>query len=151
MPYRPNQNTPWLTPDQVRSFLRRMGMSDWRAINNVLSGYDFDRQPLYMRHFEEGEALFQYLRNAAYDMPAPRTGNWFCLRGASMDDVAITGGGSGRRRHRFQVLQAFTTIEGVARPQAVNWLWAGGGPGGGTQVFVPPRLLGHIGSPGPDE
>lgn len=145
MPYRPNQGTAWLTPDEVRSFLRASGMSSHKHINEVLTGFDFSNKPLYFRTLEAHELLYQFIRNPSHENGnAARTGNWFCIKGAGQDDVAITGGGSGRMKHAFEVTQAFTTLEGTARPQSWNWTWAGGGAGGGTQIFVPPNLIGHV-------
>jgi hypothetical protein len=151
MPSRPNQATLWLTPDQVRAFLRTNGMSSSDKINQVLDGYDFSSKPLYFRTFEPREILFQFIRGSSLEAGGPRSGNWFCGAGATSDKLAIFGGGSGRRRYKFEVIQQFTALEGVARAQPRNWNWAGGGHGGGTQVFVPPNLVGHIAAHGPDE
>jgi hypothetical protein len=152
MPYRPNQGTPWLTPDEVRSFLRANGARGDKEIISVLDGFDFASKPLYFRTFEVHEILFQYIRNPSVENGnTVRSGNWFCIKGATQDDVAITGGGSGRRRHRFEVAGTFETLEGVAREQSVNWQWAGGGPGGGTQIYVPRSRIGLLRPLGPDE
>lgn len=151
MPYRPNQGTPWLTPDEVRSYLRAAGMSSAKKINEVLDGYDFGCKPLYFEQLDVGQVLYQFIRNASVETGAPRSGNWFCGLGATPQQLAIFGGGSGRRRYKFEVQHPFTALVGEAKAQAQNWSWAGGGRGGGTQVFVPPDLIGHLGSHGPDE
>lgn len=106
MAHRPNDGTRWLNPDEVRSFLRRAGMDSSRKINEVLDGYDFSNKPLYFETLQEGQVLYQFIRNASVETGAPRTGNWG---------------------------------------------WAGGGVGGGTQVFVPPNYIGHLIAHGPDE
>lgn len=152
MSHRPNEGTCWLGPDEVRSFLRSSGISDSRVINCVLDGFDFGSKPLYFRRFEPQEILFQFIREPSQERGGVYAGNWFCLNGATMDSVAIFGGGSGRRRYRYEVTQAFTTLEGVARKiEGHQWGWAGGGDGGGTQIYVPPKFIGHIASHGPDE
>jgi len=152
MSSRPNQGTPWLTPDEVRAFLRSHGGRNDREALTVLDGFDFANKPLYFRAFEPGEAVFQYIRNPALENSnSVRSGNWFCIKGASQSDVAITGGGSGRLRHRFEVVQSFVTLEGTARKQAPNWKWAGGGDGGGTQIYVPTPMIGCLRSQGTDE
>lgn len=151
MPYRPNQGSSWLTPDEVRSYLRAAGMSDSRKINEVLDGYDFANKPLYFERLDEGLTLYQFIRNASLETGAPRSGNWFSGLGATQEELAIFGGGSGRRRYRFQVSHPFVALVGTAKAQSQNWKWAGGGPGGGTQIFVPPNFVGHLVSHGPDE
>ena len=151
MPSRPNQGTPWLTPDEVRSFLRANGVTSSKMTNDVLSGFDFSSKPLYFRDFEPGDILYQFIRNASLETGDARSGNWFCEAGATSDKLAIFGGGSGRRRYKFEVVHPFTALEGAARPQSTNWGWAGGGVGGGNQIFVPPNLIGHIAGHGPDE
>ncbi len=151
MAHRPNDGTRWLNPDEVRSFLRRAGMDSSRKINEVLDGYDFSNKPLYFETLHEGQVLYQFIRNASVETGAPRSGNWFCGLGATQQDLAIFGGGSGRRRYRFEVGHPFTALVGQAKPQPQNWGWAGGGRGGGTQVFVPPNYIGHLIAHGPDE
>ena len=121
MPYRPNQGTPWLTPDQVRSFLRANGITSYNLTKNVLDGLDFASKPLYFRDFEAGDILYQFIRNASLENGAPRSGNWFCEAGATSDKLAIFGGGSGRRRYKFEVVHPFTALEGAARAQSTNW------------------------------
>jgi hypothetical protein len=151
MPYRPNQGSPWLTPDEVRSFLRGAGMSSHRRINEVLDGYAFDNRPLYLEVLDEGTVLYQYIRNPSVETGPSRAGNWFCGLGATPRELAIFGGGSGRRRYRFEVAHPFKALVGTARAQRRHWSWAGGGPGGGTQIYVPPNFVGHLRSHGPDE
>jgi hypothetical protein len=151
MAHRPNHGTPWLTPDEVRSFLRSAGMDSSRKINEVLDGYDFSNKPLYFEMLQEGQLLYQFIRNASVEAGVPRAGNWFCGLGATQRELAIFGGGSGRRRHRFEVAHPFTALVGQAKPQALHWGWAGGGPGGATQIFVPPNYVGHLVAHGPDE
>lgn len=151
MPYRPNQDSPWLTPDEVQSYLRAAGMSSSKKINEVLDGFDFSNRPLFFETLEEGQVLYQFIRNASAESGAPRSGNWFCGLGATEDQLAIFGGGSGRRRHKFEVKLPFIALVGEAKPQSPAWAWAGGGRGGGTQIFVPPNYVGHLASHGPDE
>jgi hypothetical protein len=151
MPYRPNQGTPWLTPDEVRSYLRASGMSSSKKINEVLDGFDFSNKPLHFERLDDQQILYQFIRNASIETGDPRSGNWFCGLGATQRELAIFGGGSGRRRYKFEVLQPFTALVGTARPQSRHWSWAGGGPGGATQVYVPPNFVGHMALHGPDE
>jgi hypothetical protein len=82
-------------------------------------------------------------------LPVPTAGNWFGLAGITTKNVAINDGLSGRRAAKFEVLAWFKALEGTAQELPVDLGRAIGGPGGGTQVFVPSFLLGHLQSIGP--
>jgi len=138
-----------LTPDGLRAFLRAEKVAS-AQIEDIVGAFDF-REPVYQTVIEGGQELFQYLRNPSFDAPSPRLGSWFCLRGASRAGLAIIDGGAGRRLHRHVVDLAVTAVEGTAVAKTVNWVWDGGGPGGSTQIYVPPRQLGRIGATGPHE
>ena len=107
-----------------------------------MSGFDFN-QPVYLQQLEEGQELFQYIRNASSHNLSPNSGNWFTLAGATTAGVAIIDGGAGRRFHRFRVVGTFSTIEGTAKALPVSWKHEIGGPGGATQIYVPPRFIGQ--------
>ena len=138
----------WLTQDGVRAYLRANGVSSAKVVEEIISGFDFDR-PVYEQRLEPRHELWQFVRNASHSELAPRTGNWFSLSGATLTGLSIFGGGSGRQMHRFIVEHEFIAIEGSARAMPRNWGWSGGGEGGHTQIYVPPRLIGHLRSVGP--
>ena len=137
-----------LTQDELRAYLRAHDVRPAKTIENIISGFDF-RQPVYEQPMEPGQELFQFIRNVSHSERSPRTGNWFALASARMAGLAIFGGGAGRHLHRFVVNHEFTAIEGTAGALPPDWGWAGGGPGGHTQIYVPPKFLGHLGSLGP--
>ena len=115
--------------------------------NDILGGFDFAK-PVYEQVVQPGQVLFQFIRNPTY-LGASQAGNWFALSGATQAGVGIFGGGSGRHLHKFEVAFPFACLEGTAAALARNWSWAGGGRGGDTQLYVPPRFIGHLRSLGP--
>lgn len=133
----------WLTKDEVRCYLRSNGVASAKDIETVLDGFDFDRI-IYMQVLEPTTELFQYVRAASSADLSPCSGKYFGLRGVTQDGVAIIGGLAGRRLHRFTVSATVTVLEGSAKEQGSNWDWEGGGAGGMTQIYVPPKLLGHL-------
>ena len=137
----------WLNKDEVRAYLRNHGVTSGAKTEEIMSGFDFD-QPLYEQPLEEGQALYQFVRMPSF-YGAGGMGNWFALPSASMDGLAIFGGLSGRHPHKFQVTHSFVALEGTAAKLPKDWGWGGGGFGGATQLYVPPRLLGHVTSVGP--
>lgn len=136
-----------LTQSDVRSYLNRNGIVSADKVEEVISGFDFAK-PVYEHLMDEGSVLHQFIRNPTYS-GAAEVGNWFALPSATMAGLAIFGGGAGRHPHRFRVAYPFVALEGTAAQVSRNWTWAGGGPGGHTQVFVPKRLAGHLASLGP--
>jgi len=133
----------WLTKPEVEAFLRANGVSSVDQIEAVLSGFDFN-VPIYYQLYEEDQELFQFIRNPSAVNLSPRVGCWFALPGATTQGVAIIDGGSGRRFHRFRVVRAFTAIEGTAKSIPIMWQHEVGGPGGATQIYVHPNLIGHL-------
>ena len=94
------------------------------------------------------------------------------LAGATTEGLAIFDGASGRTLERYVVIHPFTTIEGTARDRqkvalearargdknkdgspiyATDWTLGLAGRGGGTQIFVPYPLLGHLRGEGTEE
>ena len=137
----------WLDKDEVRSYLRNNGITSAKKVEEVITGFDFDK-PIYEQPLDEGNVLYQFIRKPNY-RGASDTGSWFALSSGTMQGLAIFGGGSGRHPHKFQVIHPFVALEGTAVSLQRNWDWAGGGPGGHTQVYVSPRLLGHLIAVGP--
>jgi hypothetical protein len=133
----------WLNQAEIEAFLVRNGVCEPAAPAEILSGFDLDR-PIYEQQFEEGQDLFQFIRNASASNTSPRVGNWFALPGATTGGVAIIDGGAGRRFHRFRVSRNFTALEGTAKDFPLTWKFEIGGKGGATQIYVPPALLGHL-------
>ena len=131
----------------VRDYLGRNGVLHQTLVDNVLSGFDL-AQPMYEQRLDPGAELYQYMRRPAAGRPGLQVGNWFCLRGAGRDALAIFDGLAGRELHHFVVSAELTVLEGTASRLAPNWLHEIGGAGGASQIFVPPRLLGHIHSLG---
>jgi len=136
-----------LNQDGVRAFLRGYRVP-LRRIEEIVSGFDFN-MATYEQSLESGQQLFQYIRNPSFNDASLRVGNWFCLRGASCSDLAIFGGGSGRRLHGYVVSLGLPAVEGTASPQSPNWDWAGGGRGGATQIYIPSQLIGRLRAVGP--
>jgi len=124
----------------ITDFLHQNGITNAKNVEEIVSGFDLSR-PVYRQFLEPGERLFQFLRNEELSRPVSQTGSWFCLAGASMDSLAIFGAGAGRRLQEFKVAHAVTGLEGTAAPLGRNWNWAGGGRGGGTQIFLPGHAL----------
>ncbi|GAC1420640.1 MAG: hypothetical protein NVSMB6_22340 [Burkholderiaceae bacterium] len=107
-----------LTRTDVEIFLRSNGASR-KQIMDVIHGFNCDK-PLYAQPFECGEELFQCIRNPSAGHLSPDTGNWFAPSGATTHNLAIIGGGSGRRLHKFRVVMGFNAIEGTASRQNIN-------------------------------
>lgn len=131
----------------IREYLERNGVNHPVLVDNVLSGFDL-AQPVYEQRLEPGAELFQYMRRPAVGRPDLRVGNWFCLRGASRDGLAIMDGLAGRELHHFRISAELVALEGVASRLSPHWVAEIGGGGGATQIYVPPRLLGHVHSIG---
>jgi hypothetical protein len=128
-------------------FLRTQGVSGESDLERILGGFDFDR-PVYEQSFWQGDFLYQLIRMPSASLPSPNVGNWFGIAGMTTHGVAINDGVSGRRAVQFEVVSPFTALEGSARPLPVDVFSAIGGAGGGTQVFVPTKLLGRLQSVG---
>jgi hypothetical protein len=120
----------------IRRFLRKHGIIDEGNIARIVGGFTLEAD-VYTHLLEKGDRIFQFMRNEELERPIPQTGNWFCLAGATMDALAIFGGGAGRRRQEFVVNRPIEVLEGTAASLRRDWSWAGGGRGGGTQIFVP--------------
>ena len=136
---------------------------------NVVASFE---EPIYERRFEQGERLYQFVRNVSATDPFIRTGRYFALAGATTEGLAIFDGASGRTLKRYVVIHPFTTIEGTARDRekvalearargdknkdgspiyATDWTLGLAGRGGGTQIFVPYPLLGHLRGEGTED
>jgi hypothetical protein len=132
---------------RVATYLSRYGVTSPERVEEIISGFDLEK-PVYEQLLNVGDVLQQYIRKPDY-LGGKDVGNWFSLSSATMSGLAIFGGGSGRHPHRFRVAHPFSALEGTALPIQQDWRWAGGGPGGQTQIYVPPRLIGHLESLGP--
>lgn len=137
-----------LDRQSAAAFLRMQGVMPETELEKVLSGFDFTK-PVYEHAFFPGDRLYQLVRLPSFDLPNPVAGNWFGLAGLTTGKVAINDGGAGRRAGQFEVLVQFSALEGTAREFAVDLRIGIGGPGGGTQIFVPRTLLGRVRSVGP--
>src|SRR5262245_21985595 len=113
----------------IEEFLKRNGVTNPQKVAEITSGFDLDK-PVYEHAFQPGDRIFQFVRNEEVGRPLTQTGNWFCLPGATMESLAIFGGGAGRRLQEFMVILPVWGLEGIAAPMARNWAWAGGGRGG---------------------
>lgn len=133
----------WLNQSEVENYLRKNGVLSPGNVSAVLSGFDFV-MPIYEQYLEEGQELFQFIRNPSATNGNPSTGSWFTISGATTRSIAIIDGGSGRRFHKFQVMRPFVAIEGSAKEFPLTWKFEIGGKGGGTQIYVPPNYLGHL-------
>jgi hypothetical protein len=131
-------------------YLKQHGISDSRVLSEVRSGFDLTR-PLYPQRLDAGEPLFQFVRLSSSTQLSPRRGRWYGLKGVTTASVAVLHGLAGRRLHEFRVRSPFMALEGTASELPVDWNHEIGGPGGGTQVFVPDMFAGCIEPVGPAE
>lgn len=119
-------------------------------INSVLTGFDLAK-PVYVNSLNPGDRLQQFIRNPSH-FGQSEIGNWFSLLSGSMSGVSIFGGLSGRVPHTFSVTYPLQVLEGTARKRPQNWKFGvGGGSGGGAQIYIPSRLLGHLKHLGPSQ
>ena len=125
---------------RIVNFLARHGVTDAKQVHDIISGFDLTK-PVYERLVQEDERLYQFIRNSDVAKPVPTTGNWFYISGATMDSLAIFSGAAGRRLVEFTVSYPVSTIEGTASAIKRDWNWAGGGRGGGTQIYLPRQAL----------
>ena len=158
----------YLSRDAVQAHLRSAGISDPETLQSIANSFAYEigssgnlvRGP-YLRHFDEGEVLYQYIRNPSSINMIPGAGNYFGIKGATMDGLAITSGMSGRQLYAFVVASPFVALEGNAaevkidldlntRPPVTGyrngepqtaWDWDGGGKGGATQIFIPNSIV----------
>jgi hypothetical protein len=135
---------------EVRGYLRRNGIVEPRQVNQILTGFDFN-EPIYEHQVSPGDTVYQFVRLPSADRMSPTTGNWFALRGATKAGLAITDGLAGRRLHEYRVVAAADVLEGTAKGMEMKWDWDGGGPGGATQIYIPPNLLGCVEYVSPSE
>lgn len=135
----------WLNQAEVENYLKRSGVPSQKQISDVLSGFDLSL-PIYEQMLEEGQDVFQFIRNPSSTNLNPLVGSWFTIPGATTRSTAIIDGGSGRRFHRFRVARSFVALEGTAKEFPLTWKFEIGGKGGGTQIYVPPIYLGHLGA-----
>ena len=135
-----------LTIDAAIQYLRSQGESD-EKLGYVRGGFDTSR-PIYFHDLEEGDVLYQYVRVGSH------LGNWFALKGASMDDLAIFGGHSGRRLFQVEIIYPCRVVEGSALGIPMHWSSVGAFDedrkmeksgrvkgGGGTQLFMPSKYI----------
>jgi len=122
-----------LTKSLAEKFLLEQGENQ-EKVKNALCGFDFDKA-VYIQQLEEGDELFQYMRTFSY------SGNWFALKGASMEDLAIFGGNEGRVLKKVRIKYPCLALEGIAKSLQRNWHWSGGGAGGGTQIYMPSKFV----------
>ena len=133
--------------DAIHAYLRANGVAHPALVHDVLSGFD-SQKPIYETPLDFETELYQYMRRPATGRPDLRVGNWFCITGASRRGLGIIDGLAGRELHRFRVVSPFVALEGTASKIARNWQFEIGGRGGSTQIYVPPRFIGHIQSLG---
>ena len=139
-----------LDRESAKMLLLSQGVALAEDIAKVLNGFDFAK-PVYEHHFFPGDILYQLIRLPSFDLPSPDRGRWFGLAGITTQKVAVNDSLSGRRAHQFEVIMHFTALEGSAKALPVNLKTGIGGPGGGTQIYVPRLLAGRIRAVGPVE
>jgi hypothetical protein len=125
---------------RIVNFLARYGVTGAKQVREIIIGFDLD-QPVYERLVQPDDRLYQFIRNSDVAKPAPTTGNWFCISGATMDALAIFSGAAGRHLVEFTVSYAVSSLVGTASAIKRDWNWAGGGRGGGTQIYLPRQAL----------
>ena len=123
----------------LASYLERHGYGAGE-LQKIGSGFDLSH-PVYEQKLDDRAMICQFVRNPSADRPLQKLGNWFCLRGAGMEGLAIFGGGEGRSIAVVRVEIGFIALEGTAAEVPRNWANSIGGPGGLTQIFVPDKYL----------
>lgn len=124
----------------IEFFLKENGVTNQKKVGKVISGFDLSK-PVYKQRLMANDRLYQYVRNPSSSSNEIGVGNWFALKGATMDSLGIFSGGSGRNLTEFKVNFPITVLEGTAIEIGRNWKWAGGGKGGATQIFIPKRMF----------
>lgn len=127
----------------IRSFLHAHGITKQRAIDSITSGYDLDEYvaPVVLG---VGEILYQYIREPTFFDDSVELGNWFCIKGASMDSLGIFSGLGGRNLTAFEVIADVEALEGTAASIGKIWDKGIGGRGGSTQYFIPRQGRFHL-------
>lgn len=126
----------------AESYLKENGYFGDKLLE-ILSGFDF-HYPIYQQPLYTEEIIYQFTRLPSHSNLSPPLGNWFCRPGATLNDLAIISGNSGRDVAKVEVIHPLITLEGTAGPQSINWIWSGGGQGGGTQTFIPLQYLRYL-------
>lgn len=129
--------------NEAISYLRQYAVTE-NEISKVLEGFDITpARPAYLMTLGVGEHYFQFVRTSSFQWRDPPLGSWFCLKGSQMSQLAIHSPGAARLLGEFEVVEEITVLEGMAK----ELTWRGqpteygiGGKGGGTQIYVPPRL-----------
>jgi hypothetical protein len=127
----------------AREWLKQNGVTSHKWLDEIIGGFDFAK-PIYEQHLFAGTFLYQYIRNPSLENMSPMRGSWFSLRGSTPTSLAISDGLSGRRLHKFEVQSPIVALEGIASAKSMDWIWAGGGTGGATQLFLPPSQIPHV-------
>ena len=83
----------------IEKYLELYGSYD---VREIIDAFDL-KKAVYEKHLDVGEDIFQFVRRPSFDDPAPILGSWFCLKGASLDRLAIISGGAGRIVSHLQV------------------------------------------------
>jgi hypothetical protein len=128
-------------PD-LANYLRRNGVNSQRAVDSIVAGFDFNHS-VYEQPLSVGEVYFQFARTPSHDDPSPTLGSWFCLKGESLGKLGIHSPGAARRVGEFEVVEDVIAVEGVAKwfdPNTELAKYGIGGEGGGTQIYLPPKL-----------
>lgn len=125
-----------LNQQSAEELLRRQGLS-LAKISEVLGSFNL-KEPLYEHDFWDKEILYQLKRvNASIGM-------WFGLPGITTKGVAINDGLSGRILVKFRVTIPFKALEGTAKSMKKDYGIGIGGPGGQTQICIPPILQSRL-------
>ena len=126
--------------ETIEHYLKRNGIADIHSIKKIISGFDLSK-PVYEQRIWQTDKLLQYVRNPSASFNEIKVGTWFSLKGATMDSLAIFGGGAGRNLVEFRVKYSIVGLEGIAKEFRTRWTLALGGKGGSTQIFIPKKLL----------
>ena len=124
----------------IENYLKRNGITKKKKIKEIISGFDLS-MPVYLEALYINDKIYQYRRNPSQFYNENGIGNWFALKSATMDSLAIFSGGSGRSSTEFKVKYSINVLAGTAKKLDRNWGWAGGGTGGATQHFIPNKMF----------
>ncbi len=129
----------------IKKFLINNGIHNQDEVNEIVDGFDL-RYVVYIQQLLIGDIIYQYVhRPPSYGNPFISLGRWFSLRGATMNDLAISSGGQGRILTKIKVNQPIVGLEGTAKNQPHNWMDKSqgkvAGEGGATQIFIPKKSI----------
>ena len=143
-----------LSQPEAKAYLRKHGCST-KEITSTLNGFVLDdrTRPIYLQPLEIGKTLFNFAHTPSVEHPVPGVGYWFCLAGATKQTVAAQDTVAPRVLKQFVVVRDVFALEGIAKEMSgehANYEAGIFGPGGATQIYLPPSLRDAVAFVGQD-